>query len=165
MDIEQFLTEQGIAYQRYDHPAVFTCEEAERHVPDIPAAKTKNVFLTDQKGRRHFLVVVGYEKSIDLAALGPLLDAQKLRLASPRRLQEYLGVDPGSVTLLGLVNDRERAVELVLDVPIAEAAAVRCHPLINTATLSIGRDGMRKFLEATGHVPRVIDVPGRWSDS
>jgi len=161
MDIERFLAEHGIAYQRYDHAAVYTCEEAEVHVPDIPAAKTKNVFLTDQKGRRHFLVVVGYEKSIDLAALGPLLGAQKLRLASPRRLQEHLGVDPGAVSLLGLANDRERAVELVLDVPIAEAAAVRCHPLVNTATLSIDREGMRRFYAATGHTPRVMEVPGR----
>lgn len=160
-EIEHFLKSHDIAYDRYDHAAVFTCEEADREVPEMAAARTKNVFVCDRKGRRHFLVVVGYEKSIDLAALAPRLAADKLRLASPERLKTHLGVDPGSVTLLALVNDRENAVELVLDQPIWDAAAVRCHPLVNTATLSIGQDGMRRLYALTGHEPRVMDVPGR----
>ena len=61
MDIFRFLEENGIAYERCDHPAVFTCEEAERVVPPMEGAKTKNLFVRDKKGRRHFLVVVGYE--------------------------------------------------------------------------------------------------------
>ena len=67
-DIYAFLTQNDIAYQRQDHPAVFTCEEALRLVPPLPGAKTKNLFLRDRKGRRHFLVVVGYEKAVDLKA-------------------------------------------------------------------------------------------------
>jgi len=103
MDIYQFLTENNIPYERYDHPPVFTCEEADRLVPELPAAKTKNLFLRDRRGRRHFLVVVGYEKVIDLKGLSPLLGVSKLSLASSERLKRFLGVDPGAVTILGVV--------------------------------------------------------------
>lgn len=161
LPIEAFLCQHDLVYARYDHPAVFTCEEADRHVPPMDAARTKNVFLTDKKGKRHFLVVVGYEKSIDLAALGPLLDAERLRLASAERLLAHLGVEPGAVTLLALINDKNHAVEVFLDRPIWEAASARCHPLVNTSTFAIPQEDMRRFYALTGHSPRVLDIPGR----
>jgi Ala-tRNA(Pro) deacylase len=161
MDIYQFLANHDIEYERHDHPAVFTCEQAERLVPDMPAAKTKNLFLRDRKGRRHFLVVVGYEKAVDLKALAPLLGVRKLGFASPERLRRYLGVDPGSVSILGLVNDADQAVEVIVDEGLWGAEALRCHPLVNTSTLAISRDDVRRFLEITGHRVRILDVPGR----
>ena len=164
MDIYQFLTDHDIGYERHDHPPVFTCEEAERLVPDMPAAKTKNLFLRDRKGRRHFLVVVGYEKAVDLKALCPLLGASKLGFASPERLKKYLGVEPGSVSVLGLVNDVGQEVEVIVDEGLWRADALRCHPLVNTSTLVISRDGIRHFLEVTGHQVRILDVPNRTED-
>lgn len=161
MDIYQFLADHGIEYERYDHPAVFTCEQAERLVPDMPAAKTKNLFLRDRKGRRHFLVVVGYEKSVDLKGLTALLGVRKLGFASPERLRRYLGVDAGSVSILGLMNDVDRAVEVIVDEGLWGAEAFRCHPLVNTSTLAISRDDIQRFLEITGHQARILDVPGR----
>lgn len=161
MEIYQFLAEHGIEYERHDHPPVFTCEEAERLVPPMPAAKTKNLFLRDRKGRRHFLVVVGYEKAVDLKALTALLGVSKLGFASPARLEKYLGVDPGSVSILGLVNDVDGEVEVVVDEDLWEAEALRCHPLVNTSTLVISREDMQRFLELTGHRVQVLDVPGR----
>lgn len=157
--LEQLFRELRIQVDRYEHPPVFTCEEAERWVPSMDAAPTKNLFLRDRKGRRHFLVVVGYEKSVDLKALSALLDVDRLVLGSSRRLDEYLGVEPGSVTILGLLNDRNRGVELVLDVPIAEANRLRCHPLVNTATWSVAQADLRRFLQVTGHPLRVLDIP------
>jgi Ala-tRNA(Pro) deacylase len=82
MDIYQFLADHDIEYERHDHPPVFTCEEAIRLVPPLPAAKTKNLFLRDRKGGRHFLVAVGYEKAVDLKALASLLGVSKLGFAS-----------------------------------------------------------------------------------
>lgn len=162
VDIFRYLDARGIGYERMDHPAVFTCDEAERVLPLLPAAsRTKNVFLRDRKGRRHFLVVVGYGKSIDLGALSALLGADRLTLGSPRRLQECLGVDPGSVTLLGLVNDAQHQVEVVLDTEVAGADVLACHPLINTSTLLIPRAGLQCFLQSTGHAMRVEHVPTR----
>jgi Ala-tRNA(Pro) deacylase len=115
MDIFRFLEENGIAYERCDHPAVFTCEEAERLVPAMEGAKTKNLFVRDKKGRRHFLVVVGYEKIVDLKSLSSLMDLSSMSMASPDRLKRYLAVDPGSVTILAVINDTEKKVEVVFD--------------------------------------------------
>ena len=161
VDLYQFLDAHQIEYERHDHPPVFTCEEAERLVPDMPAAKTKNLFLRDRKGRRHFLVVVGYEKAVDLKALTSLLGVRKLGFASPERLKRYLGVDTGSVSILGLMNDADQAVEVIVDEGLWDAEAFRCHPLVNTSTLAISRDDIQRFLEITGHEVRILDVPGR----
>ncbi|MBS2036632.1 prolyl-tRNA synthetase associated domain-containing protein [bacterium] len=161
MDIYSFLSQHSIAYARHDHPAVFTCEQAERLVPPMEAARTKNLFLRNRKGTRHFLVVVGYEKSADLKQLAPLLDVDKLSMGTPERMLEFLGVEPGSVTILALANDHQGKVEVVFDQPIAEASSLRCHPLVNTATLEVSAEDIRRFLQVTGHQLKVMDVPGR----
>ena len=161
MDIYAFLDQNKIDYDRYDHPAVFTCEQAREMVPDLPAAETKNLFVKDKKGRLHMLVVVGYDKSVDLKALSEVLGVGRLGLASPDRLKRFLGVEPGSVTLLALVNDTEHVVEVVVDADVWKADALRCHPLVNTSTLVIGRDDMERFFGITQHTWTVVDVPGR----
>jgi len=161
MDIYRFLADHGIEYERYDHPTMFTCEEAERLVPESPAAQTKNLFLRDRKGKRHFLVVVGYEKAVGLKALSTRLGVSKLGFASPARLKRYLGVEPGAVSILGLVNDRNQEVEVIVDRDLWGADAFRCHPLVNTSTLAISRDDIQRFLEMTGHQLRILDVPTR----
>jgi len=160
-DIYRFLDQHHIAYQRVDHAPVYTCEEAEAMVPTLSGAHTKNLFVRDGKGRRHFLIVVGWEKQVDLKALGGVLAVKKLGMASPERLQRYLGVDPGAVTVLGVLNDAGRQVEVLFDAAVWQAEALQCHPLVNTATLSISREGIACFLEQLGQPYRVLDVPAR----
>ena len=161
MDIYGFLAENDIAYQRADHPAVFTCEEADEKVPPLPGVHTKNLFLRDGKGRRHFLVVVDGAKQVDLKALRRTLGADKLGMASPARLEKYLGVEPGAVTLLGVVNDPERTVELVFDRAVWAAEQIQCHPLVNTSTLVLARADVERLLQHTGHDWQVVEVPTR----
>jgi Ala-tRNA(Pro) deacylase len=163
MGIYQFFAEHNIVYERYDHPPVFTCEEANRLCPAMPAeaVKTKNLFIRDKKGRRHFLVTVGDEKAVDLKALGPLLGVGNLSFASPERLQKYLGLDPGAVTILGVINDVNHEVEVIVDEIVWQAKAIRCHPLVNTSTLAISQAHIRRFLELTGHTVRVLSIPSR----
>lgn len=161
MDIYRFLSENRIHFERHDHPAVFTCEQAIRLVPPLPAAKAKNLFLCDAKGRRHFLVVVGFEKVIHLKQLALVLGLNKLRFASPERLLSSLGVSPGAVSILGVVRDSDGAVEVIIDKRIWNSDALQCHPLVNTSTLVISLDDVKRILKRTGHRPRVIDVPGR----
>ena len=162
-DIYQFLDSHGISYQKFEHPAVFTCEEALRLCPPMPGAHTKNLFLRDRKGTRHFLVTVGYEKSVDLKALKDVLDVDKLSFASKDRLMKYLGVTPGAATLLGLIADTDQAVEVIIDEELWKADALLCHPLVNTATLVIFKEGITKFMEATKHVAKILNVPARAS--
>jgi Ala-tRNA(Pro) deacylase len=161
MDLARFLSEHGIAAPRHEHRAVMTVEESLRHVPKLPGSKTKNLFLRDKKARRHFLVSVPHDIAVDIDALGAMLGVSGVGFASPERLQRYLGVTPGSVSLLALVNDEALAVELVIDRALWEADAVHAHPLVNTATMVLPHADLERFLAATRHVPRVIDVPAR----
>lgn len=159
MDLDAFLRNHGITAARHSHPPVMTVEESERLVPKLPGAKTKNLFLRDKKGARHFLATVPHDLPVDLNALGSALAAGRLGFASPERLAKHLGVTPGSVSLLALVNDAARAVEFVIDRALWDAPAVQAHPLVNDATMVIGHAELERFLAATGHAPRVIDVP------
>ncbi|MGA6924518.1 MAG: prolyl-tRNA synthetase associated domain-containing protein [Desulfosarcina sp.] len=161
MQIYDYLDTHGIAYERHDHPPVYTCEDVNRLVPPLPGRKTKNLFICDNKGKQHFLVTVPDDKSVDLKSFGEALAVKKLRFASADRLQTHLKLDPGAVTILGVMNDEAGQVNVVVDKAIWEAEALQCHPLVNTATLVISLDNVRKFLEATGHLATVMDVPER----
>ena len=160
MDLEAFLAAHGIDGQRHSHPPVMTVEESERLVPKLPGLKTKNLFLRDKKGRRHILVTVRHNLAVEIDALAAVLGARGLGFGSPERLMKHLGVTPGSVSLLALVNDKDRAVEFVIDRALWDAPAVHAHPLRNDATLVLPHAGLERFLAATGHAARVIDVPG-----
>ena len=162
-DLAAFLARHAIEAQRFEHPAVMTVEESERLVPKLPGAKTKNLFLRDRKGARHFLVTVPHDLAVDLNALGLQMDAGRLGFGSHDRLMRHLGIAPGSVSLLALVNDPAHAVEFVIDRRLWEADAVHAHPLVNDATMVIPHAALARFLAATGHAPRIIDVPGRRS--
>jgi Ala-tRNA(Pro) deacylase len=161
MDISRFLEKHEIAYERCDHPAVFTCEEAERLVPPMPGAKTKNIFVPDKKGKRHLLVLVGYEKVVDLKSLSLLKGMRQLTTASKDRLKRYLVGDPGSVRILAVINDMQRDVEVVFDKALWHSNSFRCHPLVNTSTLATSKEGIERFLDLTNHKLTVLDVPGR----
>jgi Ala-tRNA(Pro) deacylase len=163
LDIYSVLAEHGIAYERYDHPPVFTCDEAERAVPQIEAAHTKNLFLRDKKGTHHWLLVTLCEKAVDLKQVAERIDADKLSLGSPDRLARHLGVRPGAVTILALAYDRAHAVELLVDEDVWRASSIRAHPLVNTATLVLAQPDVRRFLDYTGHAARVIPVANRVS--
>lgn len=157
-DIYKFLERNKIEYQRFDHPAVFTCEEVERLCPVMPGIGTKNLFLRDKDGKKHFLVVINKNKSLDLKKFKEVLGVSKLSFASEERLLKHLGLTPGSVTLLGVVNDHDRAVEVIIDKEIFDKP-LQCHPLVNTATLVIEPAGINQFLELTKHQARVLDLP------
>jgi len=162
-DIFEFLAQHAIPFERYDHEAVFTCDQAERAVPTIPAAHTKNLFLRDKKGQRHWLLVTLCSKAVDLKQVAAEIGADKLSLGSPERLAKHLGVTPGAVTVLALINDPTHAVELLVDKDVWSADAIRAHPLVNTATLALAQTDMRRFIAATGHEAQVIRVANRES--
>lgn len=158
MDLYGTLQQHDIRYQRTDHAAVYTCEEADRLLPDLPGAKTKNLFLRDRKGKRHFLVVVSGEKSVDLKALAKTLEVNSLGFASPERLQKHLQLTPGSVSVLAVINDTDNAVELVIDQAIWQAESLQCHPLVNTATLVMPMTELRRLLDILQRPAKIIEI-------
>lgn len=160
IEIYSFLQTNNISYQRFDHPAVFTCEQAEQLCPEMPGAGIKNLFLFDKKTDTYYLVVVRDSIRVDLKKLQKALDISHLSFASSQRLMEYLGVEPGSVTLLGIVNDIHCKVQLILDVSL-QGESLQCHPLVNTATLVIAGQDIERFIKLTGHELMYIEIPER----
>lgn len=157
-DLFATLAELQIPFERHDHAPVFTCEEAYAAMPGHEAVQTKNLFMRDKRGRRHILLVTTCEKSVDVKAFAEQADADRLSFASPERMMKYLGVEPGSVTVLGLVNDVENGVELYIDRDVWDTPRWRCHPLVNTATLVLSREDLERFFAHTGHRPNVVSL-------
>jgi Ala-tRNA(Pro) deacylase len=160
-DLYAVLDQLGIEYTKYEHEAVFTCEAALAAVPDARSVQTKNLFLRDKPGRRHFLLVTSCEKAVDIKAFAETIGAGHLSFGSPERLQKHLGLMPGSVTVLGLINDPAHAVELYVDADVWKREWWNCHPLINTATLVLSRASIEKFLAHTGHQATVVALEAR----
>jgi Ala-tRNA(Pro) deacylase len=146
----------GIVTERYEHPAVFTVDEAVEHWAGIDATHCKNLFLRNKKGNRHYLVVLEHRKSADLRRLAEQVGDDRLSFASPERLQAHLGLTPGAVSPFGLVNDASRSVQVVVDADLRDAAKVAFHPNVNTATLVISGKDFARFLESTGHPVRYV---------
>jgi len=152
-----YLDSLGIAHQTVWHPAVFTVEEAraQRSRDRIAGGFTKNLFLRDKKGAL-FLVVASEDATIELRSLHRLLGASgRFSFASPELMRELLGVEPGSVTPFAVMNDKAGRVTAVLDAAMMAHDMLNFHPLANTGTTTISREGLLTFLEATGHKPRI----------
>jgi Ala-tRNA(Pro) deacylase len=149
-----YLDTNQFAYERIEHPAVFTCAEAETHRPSLPGVSTKNLFLCDKKKRHYFLAVTDCEKTVRLDALKEQLGVSHLRFGSEEDLTRLLGVGRGSVTMMGLVNDVEHKVALWIDDEIWVGEHFLCHPLVNTATLVLSKEELERFLALAGHAPQ-----------
>lgn len=157
-EVEARLHALGIAFTRHEHPPVATVEEAERHWTGIDATHCKNLFLRNQKGTTHYLVVLPHSKRADLKAVAGQIGDGKLSFASPARLMTHLGLTPGSVSPFGLINDREHTVRVVLDRDLQSAERVSFHPNINTATLVVSRTDFERFLESCGNPVQFVAV-------
>lgn len=147
----------GIATTTVEHAAVFTVAESEALHRQIPGGHTKNLFLKDAKDKL-WLVVAESLTPVDLKILHKQLGAARFSFGKPELLFEVLGVTPGSVTALALINDDTARVSVVVDAALMRYDSINCHPLENTATTSVPRDGLFTFLRATGHEPRIVAI-------
>jgi len=155
-DLTDFLAAIGVSTQTVSHPPLFTVEQSRALRGEIAGAHTKNLFLKDKKGAL-FLVVAEESAAIDLKRLHTRIGAAgRLSFGKPEELHEALGVAPGAVTVFGLINDRDRRVNVVLDAGLMARETVNCHPLVNTATTSIGAADLLIFVKATGHEPLIV---------
>ena len=153
-----YLDSLGIAHQTVTHAAVFTVEEARAARERTSGGHTKNLFLRDKKGAL-FLVVASEDAAIELKSLHRVLGASgRFSFGSADLLRETLGVEPGSVTPFAAINDKAGQVTVVLDAAMMAHEVLNFHPLSNTGTTTISREGLVKFLEATGHPPRIEPV-------
>jgi Ala-tRNA(Pro) deacylase len=150
-----WMAEQGIAQTTHDHPAVFRVDEGLELKAALPGAHTKNLFLKDKKGKL-WLISARQDTVIDLKRADKWIGSARLSFGNETLLYETLGVRPGSVTALGLVNDPDQRVTFVLDKALWDADIVNFHPLTNTATTALAQGAFRRFLELIGRAPVVV---------
>jgi Ala-tRNA(Pro) deacylase len=157
-ELMQQLADLGIKASTIRHAPVFTVAEAQDLRGQVPGAHTKNLFLKDKKDN-FFLVTVGEEAQVDLKTIHTKIGAaSRVSFGKPEKLMEYLGLVPGSVSVLGVINDDAHQVKVVLDEHLLSNDIINAHPLSNDATTSIGRDDLLRFLAATGHEPLILKI-------
>lgn len=156
--VYEVLDKLGISLTKHEHPPVFTVEEAEKHWEGIEGAHCKNLFLRNQKGNRHYLVILESSKKADIKTLTSNLGEDRLSFASAERLMRFLGLEAGAVSPFGLINDTQKEVEVVIDQDLRTAAQVNFHPNVNTATVGISFSDFERFLSWCGNRVRYLKI-------
>ena len=140
-----------IQFEYHEHPPLATIEDAKIHWVNYNSGRCKNIFFRNHKGDRHYLVILEHLRQLNIRDLEKRLKQGKLTFASDQRLKKYLGVEPGSVSPFGLINDYEKHVHLFIDEKLNEFDRLTFHPNINTASLVISKSDFLKFLEYSGN--------------
>ena len=148
----------GIHYDRHEHPAVFTAEDAAKYWDPIPGVQCKNLFLRNKKGDRHYLVVVGIDKRLDLKDLAKLVGDDRLSFGSSERLMAELGLTPGSVSPFGLMHDADASVRVLIDHDLRGADRLIFHPNINTASVVVSWADLERFLATRRNTVQVVSL-------
>lgn len=158
--LETALKELNIQYDLINHEAVHTIEDMNKleNNPFKDVEICKNLFLRDQKGKRHFLVVLCSEKQVDISKLQEKIGSTRLSFASPERLQKHLGLLPGAVTPCGLINNTENNVEVIIDKDLENYDKIAIHPNVNTSSLIISFNDLNKFLQNSGNDIKYIKL-------
>jgi Ala-tRNA(Pro) deacylase len=154
--VYEVLKKLGIPYVRYEHPPVFTVEQAKEHWVGVTGAHCKNLFLRNEKGNRHYLAILEHTKKADLKTLTRQLGEDRLSFGSPERLMHYLGLTPGAVSPFGLINDSQKEVRVVVDLDLRDSEHINFHPNENTATVGISFADFERFLSWCGNTVRYL---------
>jgi Ala-tRNA(Pro) deacylase len=145
-DVYRVLDALGIQYERFEHPPVFTADDAAAHWAPIRATPVKNLFLRNKKGDRHYLVILEIAKEADLRQLVKIIGDDRLSFGSPERLLAQLGVTPGSVSPFGLIHEGSNGVQVIVDEELRRADRLIFHPNINTASVTVSGADLERFL-------------------
>ena len=154
------LDELGIAYERVDHEAAFTMEACEDIDRILGVEMCKNLFLCNAQKTDFYLLMMPGKKIFKTKFLSKQIGSSRLSFADEGHMKEYLGLAPGSASVLGLMNDRDKRVRLLIDEDVLKDEYIGCHPCVNTSSLRIRtKDIMDVFLKYVGHVPAIVELP------
>lgn len=148
----------GIKYEKRIHPPVYTCEESGKYTSDLRGSHCKNLFLRNKKGNNHYLVVVEESKTLNIKDFEKRINEKNLSFASEKRMMKYLGLTPGSVSIFGLINDKEKKVIVYLDEDVFTKGYINFHPNVNTATLNISTDDFKKYLKWCRNEINILNI-------
>ena len=155
-EVKSFLEEKNIPFEWVEHKAVYTIEEMEELGLESMDEIAKNLFLRDQKGKRHFLVVIRADKQVNLKELGEKLGVGKLSFASEERLEKYMGLKKGAVSPLGILNDENCAVEVFFDEDFTKMPRIGVHPNENTASVYLSPEDLLRVIREHGNELEIV---------
>lgn len=150
-ELYHLLNELSVSFEYHEHPPVATIEDAKLYWKDLNSGRCKNIFFRNHKGDRHYLVILEHLRQLNIRDLEQRLRQGKLTFASDQRLKKYLGVEPGSVSPFGLINDDTHHVHLFIDEKLNEFERLSFHPNLNTASLVISKNDLFRFLNHCGN--------------
>ena len=155
-----FLDSLGIDYQRVDHEAAMTMEVCVAIDEALEATICKNLLLCNRQGTAFYLLMLPGNKVFKTSVLSKQIGSSRLSFASAEAMEQFLDITPGSVSVLGLMNDKENHVQLLMDQDVVKGEYIGCHPCINTSSLRFRTaDLIEKIIPAMGHAPTYVDLP------
>ncbi len=157
-ELLDFLDKLEIQTKPYSHEPFDTCEisKAFHEKNNMAGVRAKNLFLRNKNGKKHFMLVLPHEKQFDKPKFKEI-STQKCGMADHIRLYKYLGIMPGSVSPLALINDKENEVKIFIDKSIMEEEVIHFHPLDKTQSIPMKPQDLIKFLETINHEPEIIN--------
>ena len=156
-----FLDGLGIAYVRTDHDAALTMDDCAAIDDVLGVLMCKNLFLCNRQKTNFYLLLMPGDKKFKTKELTKQINSARLSFAGPEEMLQYLDIEPGAVSVMGLMNDKEKQVQLLIDEDVLKGEYIGCHPCVNTSSLKMKTaDIIEKFLPATGHTYRVVHLVG-----
>ena len=155
-----FLDKLGIEYQRIDHEAAFTMEVCEEIDKTLGATICKNLFLCNRQKTDFYLLMIPGDKTFKTKELSHQIGSARLSFASPQDMEKYLDITPGSVSVMGLMNDHDKKVQLLIDEDVMKNPYFGCHPCINTSSLKFTTEDLKnKIIPELEHAPLMVNLP------
>ena len=158
--VYDLLDELDIEYSRVDHEAADTMEACEAVDSVLGTIMCKNLFLCNRQKTDFYLLLMPGDKPFKTKDLSKQIGSARLSFGEAEFMEEYLHIKPGAVSIMGLMNDKEHHVQLLMDREVTEGETLGCHPCVNTSSLRLNmQDILEKFLPAVAHVPIIVELP------
>lgn len=160
MRVYDLLDSLNITYERTDHIAAMTMEDCLKIDRILEVVICKNLFLCNRQKTKFYLLMMPGDKVFKTKDLSGAIGSSRLSFADPEYMEKYLDITPGAVSVMGLMNDADNHVQLIMDRPVVESELLGCHPCVNTSSLRMKTaDVMEKFLPAVHHEAIIVDLP------
>lgn len=156
--VQTRLSELSIPFELVEHPAAFTTEQADRYIEGIEGVRTKSLFLTNKKKTAYYLLIMDDQKKLDMDSFKVKVGANRIKFCSEESLMEKMGLTPGTVSIFGLMNNKEKDIQLYFDEDIMDEKRMSFHPNDNTKTIFIDTKDMIKFIEEEGYTTNIISI-------
>lgn len=157
--VYDLLDSLDISYQRIDHEAAMTMEACAAVDEALEATICKNLMLCNRQNTEFYLLLIPGDKPFKTKELSHQIGSSRLSFAAPEYMEQFLDITPGSLSILGLMNDQDMRVQLLIDEDVLKGEYIGCHPCINTSSLRLRTtDLVEKIIPAMGHAPRLVHL-------